>query len=79
MSKRGKGSSTKTWIFIDWMVRTTFFSLEHLILRKLIAYCRAKVLNLLMQVELKKIWRFENFIAHSSFFFKPAIKFYLVT
>ena len=50
------------------MVRTIIFSLEHIILQKLIANCGTKVLNQLMQLELEKIWRFQNFIAHFFFF-----------
>ena len=55
MNQRGKGSSTETWMLIDLMLRTIFFSLDHLFLQKLIANCATKVLNLLTQLELEKI------------------------
>ena len=67
MSERGKGLSTETWIFIDLMVRTPFFSLKHLIMQKLIANCATKVLNLLMLLEVEKIFAISKLCC--SFFF----------
>ena len=76
MSERGKGSSTETRIFIDLIVITTLFSLEHLILQTLIANCGAKVLNPSMQLELEKILTLSRLYCC---FFLTEIKFYLVT
>ena len=59
----------ETCIFINLMVRTIIFSLEHIILQKLIANCGTKVLNQLMQLELEKILAISKLYCSFFFFF----------
>ena len=78
MTERGEGSRTETSMFkfIHLMLRTTFFSLEHLMLQKLLANCATKVLNLLMQLKLEKILAISKLLLLILFFF---LLFYLAT
>ena len=78
MSERGKGSSMEIRTFIDLMVRTTLFLMEHLILQKLIANCATRVLTT-QSINAAGTWR--NFGGFKTLllilFFLTVIKFYL--